>query len=61
MSILANPKTQAFCDKHNLYEYGIYILVTMPDGYQFITNDSEIANDFLANGAKTEHVTEFGI
>lgn len=61
MSILVNPETQAFCEKHNLYEYGICILVTMPCGYQFITTDSDKANEFLANGAKTEHIVEFGI
>jgi len=62
MTILMNPVTEAFCQKHDLYEYGIYILVTMPNGYQFVTNDSDLANKFLSeHGAKTEHITEFGI
>jgi hypothetical protein len=50
----------ALCDKYDAYEYGIYILVTFPDGKRIITQSAELANAMQANGAETVHVTELG-
>ena len=62
MSILTPAKHVAdFCDKHDLYEYGLFIMVTMSDGYSFITQDTDLANKFIAeHGAQTRHIVEFG-
>jgi hypothetical protein len=48
------------CEKYDAYEYGIYILVTFPDGKRIITQSAELANAMQANGAETVHVTELG-
>ena len=48
-----------FCEAHNLYEYETYHIVTMPDGFQFITRSSELANRMmLEHGASTNYITE---
>lgn len=49
-----------FCEKYDAYEYGIYILVTFPDGKRIITRSAELANAMQANGAETIHITELG-
>lgn len=54
MSILSmSPELQAFCDKHNLYEYGLTYVITMPNGFQFTTNDATLAESFRL-GADTK-------
>lgn len=62
MSILSIPeRLQKFCDKHDLYEYGLYTIVTMPDGFQFVTNDTKLANRMITeHGASTRHIVELG-
>ena len=62
MSILNAPAwIENLCDKHDIYEYGISILVKMPDGKQFITESADIANTMQATyGAETVHITELG-
>jgi hypothetical protein len=54
MSILTmSPELTAFCEKHNLYEYGVTFVVTMPDGFQFTTQDENLAVSFRL-GANTK-------
>ena len=61
MSILAAPQwIQDICEKHNLYEYRILILVKLPNGKQFVTDSADVANQFQALGAETVHVNELG-
>ena len=61
MSILAAPQwIQDLCEKHDLYEYRVLILVKLPDGKQFVTDSPEVANKMQALGAETVHVTELG-
>lgn len=46
-----------FLDAHDLYEYEIFIQVTMPNGLQFITDDAKVANKMLnEHGAITKHI-----
>ena len=61
MSILS-PQTyiSELCEQYDAYEYGIYILVTFPDGKRIITQSAELANVMQANGAETVHITELG-
>jgi hypothetical protein len=50
-----------FCEKHDLYEYALQILVTMPNGFQFVTESTEIANKMIReHQAQTKHITELG-
>ena len=36
-------------------------IVTMPDGYQFCTNDTQLANRFIRDhNAQTRHIVELG-
>ena len=44
--LLMSPQLQEFCEKHNLYEYGVTHVITMPDGFKFTTQDSELAESF---------------
>ena len=62
MSILSmEPWIENLCEKFDLYEYRILILVTLQDGKQFVTDSAEVANRFQAElGAETRHVTELG-
>mgnify|MGYP001296110165 CR=1 FL=1 len=62
MSILAmTPSLNQFCEVHDLYEYGLYTVVTMPNGFQFVTRDTELANRMLTeHGAETRHIVELG-
>jgi len=61
MSLALDKKLQEFCDKYDINEYGIFYLVTMPDGYSFITMDTELLNRMLREyGAQTRHITELG-
>jgi len=62
MSILSAPQwIENLCEKHDLYEYRILILVKMPDGKQFLTDSDDIANAMQSQyGAETVHVTELG-
>ena len=62
MSILAmSTKLSEFCDKHNLYEYSLMTIVTMPDGYSFITESTELANRMIReHNAQTRHIVELG-
>ena len=48
------------CEKYNVFEYGIFILITFPDGKQLVTNSEELPNKLQAEGACTTHVTELG-
>jgi hypothetical protein len=50
-----------FCEKYDLFEYGMCYMVTMPDGYSFITQDIELSNRMLReHGASTKHIVELG-
>jgi hypothetical protein len=62
MSILAMSNNVAeFCDTHNLYEYDIYTIVTMPNGFSFCTRDTALANRFIRDhNAQTRHIVELG-
>jgi hypothetical protein len=62
MSILAmSNQLSEFCDKHNLYEYSLMTIVTMPDGYSFITESAELANRMIKeHNAQTRHIVELG-
>ena len=62
MSILSAPAwIENLCNKHDLYEYRILILVKMPDGKQFVTDSADVANTMQSEyGAETTHVTELG-
>ena len=62
MSILSAPAwIENLCEKHDLYEYRILILVKMPDGNQFVTDSANIANSMQSQyGAETIHITELG-
>ena len=62
MSILGmSNQLSEFCDKYDLYEYSLITIVTMPNGYQFCTNDSKLANRMIADhNAQTRHIVELG-
>jgi len=62
MSILnAEPFIEDLCEKFDLYEYRILILVTLPDGKRFLTDSADVANRAQSElGAETVHVTELG-
>jgi hypothetical protein len=62
MSILnAEPFIENLCEKFDLYEYRILILVTLPDGKRFVTDSADVANRAQSElGAETVHVTELG-
>ena len=62
MSILAAPAwIQELCEKHDLYEYRILILVKLPNGKQFVTDSPEVANTMQSeHGAETVHINELG-
>jgi len=64
MSILTmSPELTAFCDKHNLYEYGVTFVVTMPDGFQFTTQDENLAISFkvgVNTKATVQTIVELG-
>jgi len=62
MSILnAEPFIADLCEKFDLYEYRILILVTLPDGKRFVTDSADVANRAQSElGAETLHVTELG-
>jgi hypothetical protein len=65
MSILAmSPELSQFCDEHNLYEYGLTYVITMPNGFRFTTQDSNIAHSFEVGantkGAIIETIVELG-
>jgi hypothetical protein len=50
-----------FCEKHDLTEYSLQILVTMPNGFQFITDSTRVANKMISeHQAQTKHITELG-
>jgi hypothetical protein len=65
MSILSmSPELHTFCEKHNLYEYGTTYVITMPNGFRFTTQDSNIAHSFEVSadtkGAIVETIVELG-
>lgn len=61
MSILSpQAYISELCEQYDAFEYGIYILVTFPDGKRIITQSAELANAMQANGAETVHITELG-
>ena len=62
MSILAAPQwIEELCEKHDLYEYRILILVSLPNGKRFLTDSAEVANTMQTEyGAETVHLTELG-
>jgi hypothetical protein len=62
MSIFnAEPFIENLCEKFDLYEYRILILVTLPDGKRFVTDSADVANRAQSElGAETVHVTELG-
>lgn len=53
---------QAICDEFNLYEYGTIYLITMPDGYRFVSEhiDKNIIDELLKANAKIESLSELG-
>lgn len=63
MSTLSMSKAdQAICDEFNLYEYGSAYLITMPDGYRFISQhiDKNIIDELIEANAKIESLSELG-
>ena len=62
MSILSAPAwIENLCNKHDIYEYRILILVKLPDGNQFVTDSDDIANTMQREyGAETVHINELG-
>lgn len=62
MSILAAPEwVNELCEKHDLYEYRILILVNLPNGKRFLTDSDNVANAMQREyGAETVHLTELG-
>ena len=62
MSILAAPQwIEELYEKHDLYEYRILILVSLPNGKRFLTDSAEVANTMQTEyGAETVHLTELG-
>lgn len=61
MSLAMSETLNTFCEQHNLYEYGMYHIVTMPNGYTFVTESVELANRMLReHGAQTRHIVELG-
>ena len=61
MTLALEKHLQYFCDKHDINEYGMFYLVTMPDGYSFITESVELYNRMLnEHGASTRHIIELG-
>ena len=63
MSALAMSKAdQTICDEFNLYEYGTAYLITMPDGYRFVSQhiDKNIIDELLKANAKIESLSELG-
>ena len=65
MSILAmSPELHNFCEEHNLYEYGFTYVITMPNGFKFATQDSNIAASFKVGintrNAIIETIVELG-
>ena len=63
MSTLAPTNLMEFCEKHDLYEYGCSYVITMPDGFKFVTRSPEIADSFrhgADTGANVETITELG-
>lgn len=62
MSILSAPQwINDLCEKFDVYEYRILILVKLPNGHQFVTDSADIANRAQSElGAETIHVTELG-
>jgi hypothetical protein len=61
MSLALDKTLQEFCDKYDINEYGMFYMVTMPDGYSFITMSSELSNRMLREyGASTKHIVELG-
>jgi len=61
MSLSMSENLNKFCELHNLYEYSMMHLVTMPNGYTFITESVELANRMLReHGAQTRHIVELG-
>lgn len=59
--INAHPWIEELCEKHDIYEYGLYILVKMPDGKQFITESTSVAKTMQKTyGAETVHINELG-
>lgn len=50
----------AFCDAHDLYEYAVIYLVTMPNGFRFLC-EIDLAEKFRTEqGASIERFTELG-
>ena len=62
MSILSAPAwIENLCNKHDIYEYRILILVKLPDGHQFVTDSADIANSMQREyWADTVHINELG-
>ena len=50
-----------FLERHDACEYSTFILVTMPDGFQFVTESASFANKMITNyHAQTRHIIEIG-
>jgi len=61
MSLAMDKTLNDFCEKYDLCEYGMFYMVTMPNGYSFITQDVELSNRMLReHGASTKHIVELG-
>lgn len=63
MSILTMSEAdQIICDKFNLYEYGAAYLITMPDGYRFISShvDDNILGELTRANATINLLSELG-
>ena len=62
MSILSAPQfINDLCERFNLCEYRILILVKLPNGNQFLTDSESVANRAQAElGAEIDYITELG-
>ena len=62
MSFIAlSKRLLSFLEKHDANEYTTFFLVTMPDGFQFVTESASFANKMIQNyHAQTRHIIEIG-
>ena len=56
---MKNEQVEKFCNKNDCYEYGIFAVITMPDGFRFI-GDGYMAEKYEKQGATVEFLSELG-
>lgn len=57
--MMKNEQVEKFCNKNDCYEYGIFAVITMPDGFRFI-GDGYMAEKYEKQGATVEFLSELG-